>query len=468
MTGQNGRQAVATVIQPQREIPVIADVDVCVIGGGPGGLPAAIAAARQGASTLLIEMQGFLGGMATSGQVGPILAITGSRSTNPTVAGLLVELCDRLAAIGQGKPYEDCLKARCAPFGVEGFKVIADRLVAEAGVRPLLHAFFVDSLVEDGCMTHAIVESKSGRQAIKAKVFVDGTGDADVAFRAGAKCTKGRSADGLPMAMGSEFILGGTEALTQEIRQALIDKTRAAAEAGEVNVYGIGLGGHGATMDPGHASINCTRFGGDCSDVDDLTQGEITTRETTWKLLDLWRGVPGAEGLHLVATPAHVGIRESRQLVGLHRITGQDVIDGRKHENSIARCSYWIDIHCPRGLGVPAGVHLCSRKCTKADCYMLTDYAEQLPDELYPPDGDWFDIPYRTLVPETVDGLLVSGRCISADYQAMGAMRVIGPCMAIGEAAGIAAAMAAKARLQPRDVDVEVLRKTLTDVGALV
>jgi len=458
----------AVVREPQRDIPVIADVDVCVIGGGPGGLPAAIAAARQGASTMLVEMQGFLGGMATSGQVGPILAITANRSTEPTVAGLLAELCDRLAAIGQGKPYEECLQARCAPFGVEGLKIVADRMVNDAGVRTLFHAFFAESVVEDGRMTHAIIESKSGRQAIRAKVFVDGTGDADVASRAGAECTLGRPADGLPMAMGSEFILGGTEALTPEIRQTLVEKTRAAAEAGEVNVYGIGLGGHGSTMDPGHASINCTRAGGNCADVEDLTRAEFATRETTWKLLDLWRSVPGAEGLHLVATPAHVGIRESRQLVGLHRITGQDVVEGRKYDDSIARCSYWIDIHCPRGLGVPAGVHLCRKKCPRTDCYMLTDYPNQVPDELYPPEGDWFDIPYRALVPQTIDGLLVSGRCISADYQAMGAMRVIGPCMAIGEAAGIAAATAAEANVQPRDVDVETLRGKLTDAGALV
>jgi hypothetical protein len=457
----------AAVAEAQRNIPIIADVDVCVIGGGPGGLPAAIAAARQGARTMLIEMQGFLGGMATSGQVGPILAITANRSSEPTVAGLLVELCDRLAAIGQGKTYEECLKARCAPFGVEGLKIIADRMLHEAGVRTLLHAFFVDSVVEDGRTTHAIIESKSGRQAIRAKVFVDATGDADVAFRAGAECTLGRPADGLPMAMGSEFILGGTEGLTQETRQALVEATRAAAQAGEVNVYGIGLGGHGSTMDPGHASINCTRAGGNCADVEDLTRAEFTTRETTWRLLDLWRSVPGAEGLHLVATPAHVGIRESRQLVGMHRITGQDVVEGRKYEDSVARCSYWIDIHCPRGLGVPAGVHLCSRQCAKTDCYMLTDYADQLPEELYPPEGDWFDIPYRTLVPQALDGLLVSGRCISADYQAMGAMRVIGPCMAIGEAAGVAAAMAAEAGLSPRDVDTQELRQRLMGVGAL-
>lgn len=457
-----------TILEPQRETPIIADVDVCVIGGGPGGLPAAIAAARQGANTMLIEMQGFLGGMATAGQVGPILGLTANRSSEPAVAGFLAELCDRLAAIGQGKPYEECVRVGYAPFSVEGFKIVADRMVNEAGVRTLLHTFFVDSVVEDRRMTHAIVESKSGRQAIKAKVFVDATGDADVALRAGAECTLGRPADGLPMAMGSEFIFGGAETLTPEVRQAVLEKMRDAGQAGELDIYGVSLGGRGSTLDPGHSSLNCTRFSGNCTNVEELTQAEFSIRETTWKLLEVWRSVPGAEGLHLISTPAHVGVRESRQVVGVQRITGRDVIEGRRCDDAIARCSYWIDIHCPRGLGLAAGVHLCSKKCTKTDCYMLTDYLDQLPDELYPPQGGWFDIPYGALVPQAIDGLLVSGRCISADYQAMAALRVMGPCMAIGEAAGVAAAMAAEASIQPREVDVRALRSKLSEVGALV
>ena len=457
-----------SIVQPQREIPVIADVDVCVIGGGPSGLPAAIAAARQGAGVLLVEMQGFLGGMATAGQIGPILAHTASRSHTPVIGGIPKELCVRMADIGQAMPWEQALQAWGVSFNAEGFKIIADRMVAEAKIRALLHAFFVDSVVEQGRMTHAIVESKSGRQAIAAKVFVDATGDADVAFRAGAECTKGRPADAQPMAMGSMFRIGGVDKVDEETRGRIVEKTREAVRAGELNVYGAGLGGHGSTIQPGEASVNMTRFAGDCTDVEVLTRGELEVRDLTWRILDLWRSVPGGEQLYLISTPAHVGTRESRQLVGVSRLVGQDVVDGKKSDDSVARCGYWIDIHCPLGLVNEGDVHLCSVNCKNTDCFMLSQYADQLPDELYPPDDDWFDIPYGTLVPGELDGLLVAGRCISSDHQAMAAFRVMGTCMAIGEAAGTAAGMAAVRKTRPRNLDVAELRQTLTEAGALV
>ncbi len=457
-----------TIVLPQREIPVTAEVDVCVIGGGPGGLPAAIASARQGASTLLVERQGFLGGMATAGLIGPILGHTASRSDIPVLGGIPKELCQRMADIGQAWEWERSLKSWGVPFNAEGFKIVADRMVREAGVHVLFHAFFADSVVEAGRMTHAIIESKSGRQAVKAKVFVDATGDADVAFRAGADCTKGRPADGKAMSMGSMFRIGGVDTLTADVKKDLVEKMGEGIRAGELNLYGAGLGHLGSTIREDELTANITRFGGDTTDVEDLTKAEFSIRDLTWKVIDLWRSVPGAEGLYLIATPTHVGLRESRQLVGEHRITGEDVVEARKYADSVARCGYWIDIHCPRGLVGGGDVHLCSKKCANAECYMLTEYADQLPDELYPPDGEWFDIPYRALVPKTIDGLLVSGRCISADYQAMAAMRVMGPCLAVGEAAGTAAALAAKANSRPRSVEVEALRKTLTDAGALV
>lgn len=458
----------ATVTVPQRQIPVVAEVDVCVIGGGPGGLPAAIAAARQGASTMVVEMQGFFGGMATAGLIGPILGHTGSRATNPVIGGLPREICQRMAAIGQAWDWDRALQAWGIPFNAEGFKIIADRMVREAGVKPLLHAFFVDSVVEDGRMTHAIIESKSGRQAIRARVFVDATGDADVAFRAGAECTKGRPADGKSMAMGSMFRIGGVDTLSDDVRRACVEAMRAGIEAGELNLYGAGLGRQGSTLRDDELTANITRFAGDPTSVEDLTAAELSVRELTWRVMDLWRSVPGAEGLYLIATPSHIGLRESRQVVGVHRITGEDVVQARKYEDSVARCGYWIDIHCPRGLVEGGQVHLCSVHCKKLDCYMLTDFRDQLPDELYPPEGEWFDIPYRALLPRTVDGLLVSGRCISADHQAMSALRVMGPCMAIGEAAGTAAGMAARAQVQPRDLDPMDLRRTLVSNGALV
>jgi len=459
---------VQSIVMPQREIPVIADVDVCVVGGGPSGLPDAIAAARQGASVMLVEMQGFLGGMATAGQIGPILAHTASRSHTPVIGGSPKEICVRMADIGHAMPWEQALNAWGVSFNAEGFKIIADRLVGEAGVRVVFHAFFVDSVVEQGRMTHAVIESKSGRQAIKAKVFVDATGDADVAFRAGAECTKGRPADGEPMAMGSMFRIGGVDKLDSDTRARIIEKTREAVRAGELNVYGAGLGGHGSTIQPGEESVNMTRFRGDCSDVEVLTKAELEVRDLTWRIIDLWRSVPGGEQVYLISTPAHVGLRESRQLVGVGRLVGQDVVDGKKCADGVARCGYWIDIHCPLGLVAGGDVHLCSVNCKNTDCYMLSQYADQLPDEMYPPDDDWFDIPYGTLVPRDLDGLLVAGRCISSDHQAMAAFRVMGTCMAIGEAAGTAAGMAAVKDIRPRSVDVEALRKTLTDGGALV
>lgn len=456
-----------TVMQAQREVPVIADVDVCVIGGGPGGLPAALAAARQGADTMVVEMQGFFGGMATAGQVGPILGHTGSRAHNPTIAGLAQEICERMAAIGEATPWEQAVKQWGISFNTEGLKVIADRMIQEAGVKTMLHTFFVDSLVESGRMTHALVASKSGIQAIRAKVFVDATGDADVAFRAGCECTHGRPADGKPMAMGSMFRIGGTETLTPEVKKACMEKTREAVQGG-LNMYNAGMGGHGSTIRAGEASVNMTRYGGDSANVADLTEGEFVTRDLAWKVLEVWRSVPGAEGLYMISTPPHVGVRESRQIVGESRLTGPDVVAGRKFDDSVARCSYWIDIHCPRGMVSGGQVHLCMKSCPQSDCYMLTEHLEELPDELYPSDGDWCGIPYGTLVPKGIDGILVSGRCISADYQAMAASRVMGPCLAIGEAAGTAAGMAVKAAVTPREVDVQALRKTLTDNGALV
>ena len=457
------------VCEPAREVPVVAEVDVCVVGGGPGGVPAAVAAARQGAKVLLIERHGFLGGMATAGLIGPILGHVASRSHVPVLGGIPRELCKRMAAIGQAMDWDEAV-ATCwgVPFDPEGFKIVADRLIREAGVRLMLHAFCVGSVVRDGRVTHVVVESKSGRQAVAAKIFVDATGDADVAFWAGAECTLGRPADGRPMAMGSMFRIGGVGGLDGGARDAALAAMRRAVQDGSANFYHITLGHLGSTVRADELTANITRRAGDGTRVEDLTDAELAIREQMWQALELWRSAPGAEGLYLIATPAHVGVRETRQVVGLARLTGQDVVDARKQPDGIARAGYWIDIHCPRGSVGQGTVHLCSRKCADRSCYMVREFADQLPDELYPPEGEWFDIPYRALVPVRVDGLLIAGRCISGDHQAMAAVRVMGTCMAIGEAAGTAAAMAADAGCQPRALDVPALRARLSAAGVLL
>ncbi|MBP7558966.1 MAG: FAD-dependent oxidoreductase [Armatimonadetes bacterium] len=459
----------STVTLPQREVRVLDNVDVCVIGGGPGGLPAALAAARLGAKTLLVEMQGFLGGMATAGLIGPILGHRASGGGDAVIGGIPKEICVRMAEIGEAAPWERAMEEWGIAFNAEGLKIIADRMVREAKVRVIYHAFFVDAVVDDNRMTHAIIETKSGPLAIAARVFIDATGDGDVAYRAGAECTKGRPADGLPMAMGSIFHVGGVGPLDQATREAAVARMRE-LQADGANYYNVSLGNHGSTIRDGFLSLNATRYGGDASEVADLTEGEFVTRELAWRALDAWRSAPGAEGLFIAATPAHVGTRESRQVVGRYVLTGEDIVSGRSFDDSIARASYWIDIHCPRGLSEGGQVHLCTKSCAKRDCPMITDHADQLPDHdrLHPPEGRWCDVPLRSLLPQSLGGLLVSGRCISADYQAMAATRVMATCMAIGEAAGTAAAFAARHRVEPGELDPTDVRGALSSAGALI
>lgn len=470
-----------TLVEPARELPVVREVDVCVVGGGPGGLTAAWQAAKHGAKTLILEAYGFLGGMATAGYVGPMLGLReqGPGEARPTAGGMTQEFCESLAAMDAAPAWADAVERGGVAFDVEAFKLAADRKCAEYGVDMLLHTWAADVIVEDNRVAAVIVESKSGRQAIVAKCFVDATGDADIVYRAGGACTKGRPADGKPMAMGSTFWAAGYGDMTPEQRQTARENIERAINNDEVVTYHGGLGGHGSFLRGDILSHNATRFAGDATDVEDLTRGEIIMREHVWQMVEFWRNNnPGMENAYLVANPPHIGIRETRQIVGTERIVGDDVIAGKRWDSAVARCSYWIDIHCPRGLS-KNGIHVCSQQCPNEECYMKQEHLNELPGdlaksnypgrrfgELFPPD--YFDIPYGSLVPESVENVLVSGRCISADYAAMSATRVMIPCMAIGEACGIAAAMSADKCMAPRNADVAELRRNLVAAGCVV
>ncbi|MFO7945624.1 MAG: FAD-dependent oxidoreductase, partial [Armatimonadota bacterium] len=256
-----------TVQEPAREIPVVRDVDVCVIGGGPAGLTAALQAAKHGADTLIIERYGFLGGMATNGLVGPILGLKEQGADNPTVAGITKEFCDNLYDLGDTDPWDECVKTGRCPFSAEAFKLISDRMCREYGVDVLLHSFMTDSVVDRGRLDAVIIENKSGRQAVKAKCFIDATGDADVAYRAGVECTLGRPADGKPMAMGSMFWVNGMEDVDQDVREMAKEIITKAINEDKVAGYHGGLGGPGSITKSGMHSVNITRYAGDATDV---------------------------------------------------------------------------------------------------------------------------------------------------------------------------------------------------------
>ncbi len=459
-----------TIQEPSRTLNVVAEADVVVAGGGPGGLPAAIAAARHGATVVLIERYGFLGGLATAGLIAPILGHTASKSHRPVVEGILKEMTGRMHAIGGATAWDDACREWGINFDAEAFKRVADAMVREAGIRLLLHTLVTDAVVEDGCITALTIENKSGRAAVAGKVFIDATGDADVAFRAGAPTTQGRPFDGRVQAMGSFIHLGGVPEMTEEAKQAAMDKVRAAIEDGRLHFYHAQfIATNDAHSD--HLSPNMTRWAGNPTNADDLTAAELDIRRDAWELAAFLRAeIPGFENCYIRATSGQAGVRESRQVQGDYILTGDDVHQGRKFDDGIARSSYWIDIHCPLGKIYP--VHLCTTDCIERDkCPFWTaehDKTMFAMADLYPPDDDWHDVPYRSLTAKGLDNLLVSGRCISATHEAMSAFRVMGTCMAIGQAAGTAAALAARSGGAVRSVDARVLRDTLTKDGALV
>ena len=459
-----------TITEPARSLPVVAEADVLVAGGGPGGLPAAIAAARHGARVVLIERYGFLGGLATAGLVAPILGHTASRSATPIVEGLLREVTERLHALGGAPFWEQACREWGIRFDAEAFKRVADQMVQEAGVHLLLHTLVTDVVVEDGRIAGLIIESKSGRQAVTGKVVVDATGDADVAFRAGAPTKQGRDFDGRVQSMGSFIHIGGIPKLSKEERDKAVEKVRQAMAEGRLHFYSAGFVGNNTPHDD-HFSPNMTRWAGDPTDVRDLTQAELDIRRDVWDLLAfLKEEVPGFEHSYVRCTSPQVGPRESRQVMGDYVLTGEDVRLGHKFEDAVARGSWWIDIHCPLGQTYP--VHLCMIECPRqADCpFWAAEHATSMMAraDLYPPDGDWYDIPYRCLTSRGVENLLVSGRCLSATHEAMAGARVMGTCMAIGQAAGTAAALSVRDSVRPREVDVEELRLVLRADGALV
>lgn len=474
-----------TIHEPAREVPVVAEADVVVAGGGPGGLPAAIAAARHGARVILIERYGFLGGLATAGLVVPILGHTASghimplrgqtakRSTAPIVEGLLRETIERMHALGGAPDWHDACQHWGIRFNAECLKLVADEMAQEAGVELFLHTLVTGGVVENGQVRAIIVENKSGRQAIACRMAIDATGDADLAFRCGATTRQGRDFDGRVMATGSFFHLGGLPLLSEEQKETVYQFTRQALMEGRMRLFSPRFTSQNSFLTD-HSTCNMTRWPIDPTNAHELTKAEVDNRRTVWQLLafikdEVNRTVPGFENTYVRQTAAQIGPRQSRQVIGPYLLSGEDVRQGRKFADGVARGSWWVDIHCPFGFGYP--VSHCMIECPKGtECpYYAAEYDQLLHErDIYPPQDDWYDIPYRCLTALGFSNLLVSGRCISATMAGMSSTRVMGTCMAIGQAAGTAAAIAARDGVSAEAVDIAVLRTALRADGVLL
>jgi hypothetical protein len=449
------------VREPARDVPVVAAADVVVLGGGPSGICAAVAAARNGASVLLIEKGGFLGGNAAMWL--PLLSYL-DRQGRHIIRGIAQEIIDRLKARGAVTGHYRCaLHESYTIIDPEAFKVVSQEMVLQAGVSILLHTFAAGVLGAGGAIAAVLVDSKSGRAAVKGKVYIDCTGDGDIAAWAGAPFEKGdangqlqpptlmftmrgvdvdgmrRSIAGQPerypmqdippeqLAAAEHFIIVGLQNVTAEAR------ARGDWDLPNDRVILI------STTKNDEIAVNMTRVPGtDGSVAESLTSGEITARAQMDRVAAfLVKYVPGFERALVAASAHQIGIRETRRIMSDYVLTGEDVVKAARFDDEVLLAGYMVDIHHAHDGGVTLAHSVGA-----------------------------YGIPYRCLLPRAVDNLLVAGRSISATREAQGAVRVMPPCMAMGEAAGCAAAMAAAAGVTPRRVDVQGLRSRLRSQGA--
>ncbi len=447
----------------RKNIPSDLACDVLVIGGGPAGLCAAIAAARHGADTLLIEQQGFCGGMATAGLVAPFMTCYDSGGDTMLIRGLFEEIVDRLVATGDAihpskveastafTSYIQLGHIHVTPFKAEGLKLLADKMLAEAGVRVLYHTSFIDAEAKDGIITKVIVSCKEGLRAITPQFVVDCSGDGDCAAAAGAEYILGNG-NGRIQPATMFFRIGNVDtakvdADIYENRNNFYRKdgvnyrslhwwVEKARQAGDWTLDRVSVGLFRG-VDPDEFSINTSRVMGiDGTKSESLTRGEQEGRWQVKHIFDfLVKYVPGCENAKLLQSGSTLGIRETRHVCGLKTLVVDDLLNCCVPDDSILLAANSVDVH--------------GRFGPRSNEYIAL------------PEGRCYGIPYGTLVPRDFGNLLVGGRPISAESDAAGAIRVMPPCMGIGQAAGTAAAMAVARGVDARQLDVAKLRAQL-------
>lgn len=428
------------VSEPGREVPVVRDVDVVVVGGGPSGIAAAIGSARAGASTVLIEQFGYLGGTATASLMANINGFRNQvePDSTQTVRGIAQEIVielHRLGGLGKSpypqKSYDIASGELEYSYAIdtERFKYVTMKLCrdaastssacsavpsplrqaqdAQGGVTLMLHTWFAMPVMDGNRVTGVIVENKSGRQAVLAKVVVDASGDGDVAARAGCDYWQ---------------IKGEGQRLNDSLMYRIEFGDTRPAEP-----FACDFGSNSVVWGPGGYAIDGTN-------AEELSRAEVDARLKVFEdFAAKQKANPELAGARVVETPPLIGVRQTRFIEGEYKLTAEDAIEGRRFEDVVAISS------CPI-------IHY----------YGYRRYLEH----------EGYDIPYRALVPRKIDGLVVSGRCISSEQQPYESHRAMAPMMAIGQASGVAAALSAIGSIEPRMLDTSELQRELIEQGA--
>jgi hypothetical protein len=440
--------------------PVVHTCDVCVVGGSCTGVFAAVRAARLGARVAVIENSGFFGGVATAGLVNVWHTVYDTGFQSQIIAGLTTEVIDRLdkrGAVLRKKPSEHLHFV----FNSPELMAELDSLVSEAGIQPFLHARFVRPVVEDGRMTHAVVEDKSGRRAIRATCFVDATGDGDVIARMGLPFT--RNDDLQPPT--ACVILSGMDQVRE--RNPSFDLGSAVHDPRYPNALHKGFLWHAEAVGiPGAWMVAGTRIhNADCSDAGQLTRAEMEGRRQARAIRDIVHDhFEGGDGVQMAALPAYIGIRETRHAVCEHRLTEMEVLEGVRFPDAIANGSYRVDVHHSE----KAGLTFRYLNGTEAYAEPGQPTVRGRWREARDKDPTFYQIPYRSLLPKGTRNVLVAGRLTDADRGAYGAIRVMVNCNQTGEAAGVAAVLALDKGGEVGIVPPNVLRKNLRDGGSAV
>ncbi len=429
--------------EPARSLPIVDEADVLVVGGGPGGIGAAVSAARNGARTILVERFGSFGGTWTAGILSAIMPF-------PFVRGIFAEVVDGWRGLGgwTGGAYGGhggWGGAGC--YDSEVAKVALDQLVVGAGVIPYFFAQVAGVVREGDRVNGVIIESKEGRQVIRAKMIIDASGDGDVSVMAGVPAEQGRESDGGVQPMTMIFkMTGADDERVLKAKEEDHDFARAwqAAKArGEVTVPREDVLAS-RNPRPGEWNFNATRIiNKDGTKLRDVTDAMIEGRRQVAEIAAFLRKhIPGFENAVVSETAPHIGVRETRRIHCDYTITARDIIDVLPFEDCIARGNWFIDIHSPTGEGT---------------------------ERVYPPEGKWYEIPYRSIRAMGVENLLIASRCLDSTHEAHAAIRITPQVMAIGEGAGAAAALCVKHGLRStRALDVALLRETLRKQGAFV
>ena len=431
-------------ITVSKSVPVVGSYDVVVCGAGPAGVIAAIAAAREGASVALVERFGFLGGMATAGLVMPLSVFI--YQNKRVIGGIPWEFIERLEAMGGGyieKPLGN------VAFDPELYKLCMQRMVLEAGVTLYMNSYLTGTVVgTEGTVECVVIENKSGAEALEAKVFIDCTGDADLAAMAGVEM---QPMNGEPLQpLSTYFILAGVDTSSPLIAEAMHHNKQGVnchclpireyllEHAEKLNMPEFGGPWFCTTLHEGCVAVNMTRTAADACDNRDYTAAECRLREDVYRMADVLRNnFAEFKNCYVASVATQAGIRETRRIKGVHTMTAEEYMSGYRYEDSISRGAHPIDIHATKGSS------------------QVTHFLEQA---AY--------VPYRALIANNYPNLLVAGRCLSADRKAFASMRVQASCMGTGQAAGVAAAMCAKVGCSVQSVDIGALVERLKALGA--